>query len=156
MSFLSIALAMPVFVSAFLYNPVPNVDFWDSAKLQKRGISAQLWQPHLRHEHPSLEWVKVTFDCTHIPVKCQNVIMTFSVVSNNKLVTGCRAEGNTARDKSLSLIFAVEPEKWARSSWRVELWQKTANGGKEVAFGYSLSMKRIMELAKEGKAAIAK
>ena len=133
--------------SALAFSNIWSVDGWDADRLREAGISVRAWKHLLQSEDPPLQWVQVTFDCSRLPEK-QEVIMTAWIISDRQSVTALRAERNRQSKDTVTLLFSVQPEYRPQSHLDIFIWVDTADGGKE-ACGYKLSVKRIIDLARE-------
>ena len=136
--------------SALAYSPIWNVDGWDLDRLGKAGISVDPWKHSLQGEDPPLEWVEVKFDCSKLPKK-QDVLMTAWVLSEGKSVAALRSERNPKGDDTVSLLLAVSDDYRPRSRVDVFIWKEKPDGGSEAS-GFTLSLTRIVELARQKKA----
>ncbi len=141
------ALLIGCIQSALAFSTISKVDHWDADRLDKVGIKVRLWTHKVQGEDPPLEWVQLTFDCSSLPKK-QDVVITAWVISERRTVTALRAERSKKGKDSVSLLFTVKPEYRPQSRLDILIWKDTPDGGKE-AHGYMLSMKRIIELARD-------
>jgi hypothetical protein len=143
----------PKTLSSFLaFSPIGNVDGWDATRLEKDGITVSSWKHERQREDPPLNWIRVAFDCSRLP-KSQDVLMTAWVFSENGTVASFRSERDGIGDDKVALLFVMQPDYTAQSRVDIFIWKETHDGGSE-AYGYTLSLRRIVELARlksEGK-----
>lgn len=143
----SILLVLAFSQSNSGFSPIWNVDGWNSERLGKVGITVSPWKHDLQSEYPPFEWVRVTFDCSQLP-KEQDVLITAWVMSKGKTVSVFRAERDKRAPDAVALLFALQEEYLDTSHVDVFIWKPKLGDGHEAS-GYTLSVKRIIELSRE-------
>jgi hypothetical protein len=133
--------------SSLAFSPIATVNGWDADRLNKAGITVAPWKHDFHGEDPPLDWVQVTFDCSRLP-KDHDVVMTAWIRTERRTVTALRAERNVKGKDTVALLFSIQPEYRSQSHVDIFIWRDTSDGGKE-AYGYTLSMEKIGELARE-------
>ena len=131
--------------SAQAFDTIPEVDHYDEASLLKAGIVVRPFEPDSQEYHPAFEWVEIEFDCNRIP-KEHPVAIIARFSANGKRVGAARTERSKAVEGKLSLVVCVPSESVDQSGLEIYMWQPE-DGGRS-AYGYTLSMKRIVELAR--------
>lgn len=143
----AVLIVLACLQSALAFSPIWNVDGWSSERLGKVGITVHPWKHDIQGEDPPLEWVQVTFDCLHLP-KNQDVLMTAWVISERRTVSALRAQRGKKDNQTVTLLFAVRDNYLADSRVVIVSWRQKPGGG-NAAYGYTLSVKKIIELARE-------
>jgi hypothetical protein len=131
--------------SARAFDPILPADGFDEARLLKCGIVVRPWKPKLEEYWPAFEWVEVEFDCGRLP-KDMPVAMTARFWANGKSIAATRTERSKSVDGKMSLVVSVTPETIDTSHLEIFMWSKEGDG--MAASGYSLSLKRIVELSR--------
>ncbi len=130
------------------FSPIWNVNGWNTDRLHEVGISIKSWSHELQTEDPPLDWVEIAFDCSPLP-KEQDVLMTAWLLADDSSgPSASRAERGKMNEDSVSLLLAARDNYRKNSYVTIYIWKQTAGVGSE-AHGYQLSLKRILELAKE-------
>lgn len=129
-----------------LFSSIQNVDPWSREELEKRGISVKLSKQTLETEDPPADWVQVTFDASHLSDN-QDALMTAWFVSDGGVTESAGRVATDEREKdTLRLLLAVGDGYRASSFVAILMWKGGADSGRK-AYGYQLSMKRMIELA---------
>ena len=134
---------LPIDVSAF--SSFWNVDGWARDRLHKAGLSVSEGMLISHDGEPTKSDMVITFDCSRLP-KDRKVSMTARLASQEREVAVVRVSRSQAGEDSVSLELAIRHDCLERSSVTVHIHdpeQPAQNG----FLGYTLSMKRLVELA---------
>ncbi len=143
--FAAAMLGMAISVSAAgAFDPILPADGFDEGRLLQCGIIVRPRTPEQEEYWPAFEWVEVEFDCNRLP-KEMPVAMTARFWADGKTVATTRTERAKAVDGKISLIVSVAPETIEASQLEIIMWSKEGEG--KASHGYSLSLKRVVELA---------
>lgn len=144
---------------ASAYSPIWNVNGWDATRLKEAGITVTTWKHDQIGEEPALNWVEISYDWSKLG-EDQGVLMTLQLTGDNgQTISAFRAEHKKGDSGKLKILFAVRKEN-VENSYVEILVPEFLHKGAEREFGnpgfggYSLRLRRIMELA--GKAAVDK
>ncbi len=143
----AVLIVLACLQSALGFSPIWNVDGWSSERLGKAGITVHPWKHDIQSEDPPLERVQVTFDCSHLP-KNQDVLMTACIISERRTVSALRAQRGKKDNQTVTLLFAVRDDYLADSHVVIVSWRHKPGGAKDL-YGYILSVKKIIALARE-------
>jgi hypothetical protein len=144
---LPLIVASAICQSAFAFSRIQNVDGWDTAQLNKAGISVKPRKHRRQSEDPPLEWIQVTFDCSRLPMS-QDVLSTAKVNSGDETTSSnFRVERDPQGEDKVSVVFALQGEYSPPSHVTVVIWKEKPDGGAK-AHGYRLSVRRVVELAR--------
>lgn len=150
--------------SANAYSAFWSIDGWDEAKLKEAGITITILEHEQVGQIGDLDWVQITYDTSKLQ-EDQDVLMVMQIVGeNNELVSAYRADRKKGDARNLRMTFAVPKEQIGGSHLMVFLTknlsdvagrERKSGGFGDPGFGgYTMSMARIMELAR--KSAVGK
>ena len=149
--------------SAHAYSPFWSIDGWDTAKLKEAGITITILDHEQVGQIEDLDWVRVTYDTSKLKEDKDALMVMQMVGDDRELVSAYRAERKKGDARKMEITFVVRKEQLRNSHLMVFLKKHLSdsaerernNGLGDPGFGgYTMSMWRIMELAR--KAAVDK
>jgi hypothetical protein len=123
-----------------------DVETWDANRLRSVGIIVEPYRHSMQTESPPRDWLVVRFDCSKIR-KGNPVLLTSEIRTPDAAIGSARVERTEANEESLSLRLTVKKILLEKSYVEIVVWEPTKDGGHK-ARGYTLSYKRLAELAK--------
>ncbi len=136
------------------YSPIWTIDGWDTTRLQEAGITVRTWTHDQIGDVPAIKWVEVAYDWSKLG-KDQDVLITLRVSGENgQTISAFRAEHKAGDVGKLKMLFAVCEENVEDSFVEIVvpdlLAQATSREPGNPGFGgYSLQLKRILQLASD-------
>jgi hypothetical protein len=134
------------------FSGIHDVEAWSPKELAKQGISIRPWQHPLQSEVPRLDWVRVTLDHARLPghtdlAGVKEIVMTAWFVDENGVSQSAARTNDEKRKEGVSsLLFMAKKPLRAKSRVEILIWTERPGGGSR-AYGYRLSLKRVVDLA---------
>ena len=131
----------------FAYSPIWNVNSWNAERLSEVGIAVHTYRHELQTEDPPREWVEIVFDCSQVR-QDQPVLLTAHLLSDRKEIATVRNERNAQGSHVVSLRLAAQENLLDGSYLDISIWKAKPDGG-HAARGYQISLRRIVQLARD-------
>ena len=131
--------------NAFGFSSFWNVDGWTRERLHKAGLSVSEGMLISHDGESTKSDMVITFDCSRLP-KERKVSLTARLTSQEREVAIVRVSRSRLGEASVSLELAIRRDCLERSSVTIHIHdpEQPAHNG---FLGYTLSMKRLVELA---------